>query len=391
MKNFLLPSRYAFLGAFIVCNAIICSVAAWNYNLAMLAALRMDIDGFLIFLGALSLVFVVVISVIDLTRADAFTSRVWFECVWVAVFLLLELGGAIVMSLVGPGTLCTSRLMAKISDVCVSTQLVLAMSWICVVTSLAYVLFLSISAFTRSRQDPTVWQASVRRYRWDAPLEEQPNTAGTFRKSHTSIKAPQPRRLAPGGLYAHRASLNSQYDVERSAPDRERLVPPVPVIPPQHVREMRQAPAPRPPVVPAEPSLYPRHMEVYTSRPNPPPALQPAPQLNRTLARLPSPPPLGNWPRADIINEPVRKKRRDPPLPPFSSTRAGPPSAPTWPAAPATYVPPSSSSSRAAAPPRPLPSQTSPSRSDRPDWRNRVNVPPPLDLSGIRSQRTRTG
>jgi hypothetical protein len=395
MKNIILPCRLAFFGAFIICNAIICGAAAWNFNIATMVARRMDIDSFLVFLGALSLVFAVLISVIDLTRKDAFAGRVWFECVWVAVFLLLELGGAIVMSVFGPGILCEAKMVARYVDACVSTRLVVAMSWICVVVSLAYLLFLCISASVCARQDPTVWQASVRRYRWDGLSEELPNTANTFRKSHTSIKAPQPRRLALGSLYAHRASLNSQHDVERSAADRGRPVPPVPVIPLHHHREMRQAPAPRPVVVPAEPSLYPRHMESYTPRPNPPlpsRAVQQPPQFDRTIPRVPSPPPLGNWPRADIINQPVRKKRRDPPPPPSVSTRVGLPSAPIQP----TYIPPSSSTSRPAAPPRPAPvpsrtpSRTSPPRTgDRPDWRNRVNVPPPLDLSKISSRRPR--
>jgi len=364
--NVVLAFRYAFLGAFVVCNAIICSSAGWSLGIVQSMGRSMDINGYLIFLGALALAFVVVTSVIELTRKDAFTTRVWFECLWVGVFFVLELCGAAVLTAVGSGLMCDVFATIRVSDACTSNRLTLAGSWACVMSLLLYLLVLGVSAWVHHREDPTVWQATVRDYSWDGTRSELPNSAplpGCFSRHTLSIKAPQPRRLALPDIYAHRGSRISRgYDVERTQPP----VPPVPVISPP--RLMRQAT--REPVALPQPSLYPRHMELYTSG-------QPSRPIKGHRSSK-TPPPLGSWPRANILNEPLPKKRREAPYVPRP-----PPNPSPRPSPDRVYIPTPVS--------RPTGPRTTPARSKNPsgDWRSRVVVPPPLDLSKISTSRPR--
>lgn len=359
--NIVLPFRYVFFGIFVICNAIICSAAAWNFGIAQMIGRRMEIDGYLIFLGAMDLAFVVVISVIELTRKNALTSRVWFECIWLGVLLILHISGAAVLSSAGSGVMCDPILVAQIPDACTSLRLTLAASWICAIILLFYFAILTISAYMRHKEDRTVWQATVRDYCWTSFCTKLPNSDALPAPplKAASIKAPQPRRLALPAMYAQGAD----YDVERGY--YERPIPPVPALPQRHMRQVtREA------IQPLPPSLYPRHLQGYA------PPTQPAPRPPASE----TPPPLGSWPRANIVNEPVTKKRRAPP----SAPRAAPLPA-LQPNPPPVFVPAPTS--------RPAGPRTTPARTPKKpsgDWRSRVVVPPPLDLSKISSKRPST-
>lgn len=354
--SIVLPFRYTFFGIFVICNAIICSAAAWNFGIAQMFGRRMDIDAYLIFLGALDLAFIVVVSVIELTRRNAVVSRVWFECSWLGLMFILHLCGAAVLTARGPQVMCSVALVAQISDACTSIRLTLAASWICVTSLLIYFFTLVAFACVCYREDRTVWRATVREYPWDGCCKEIPNAPPPPPKP-ASIKAPQPRRLALPALYAHRSRHSADYDIE----------PGQTFPPPHHMSQItREA------IQPPPPSLYPRHLQAYAPRYQPPP---PQPVAGRSTTE--TPPPLGSWPRANIINEPVHKKRRAAP-----AQRHLPEPAPT---VQPVYVPLPTS--------RPLGPRTTPARPPKKpsgDWRSRVVVPPPLDLSKISSKRPST-
>jgi len=356
--NIVLPFRFTFFGIFVICNAIICSAAAWNLGIAQMISRRMDIDGYLIFLGALDLAFVVVISVIDLTRRNALTSRVWFECSWLGVLLALHISGAAVLTATGSNIMCDSALAMQIPDACTSIRLTLATSWICVTSLLIYFFTLVLFACLCYRDDRSVWQATVRDYPWDGCCKQLPNSA-TFPlppPKPASIKAPQPRRLALPALYSQRHRLSTDYESQ--------------TFPPSH--HMQQAA--RVAIQPPPPSLYPRHLQPYASRYQPPP-----PPLAEDRSTTETPPPLGSWPRANIVNEPVHKKSRPPATP-----RAVPEPVPR-PNPRSIYVPP-----RASRPSGPRATAPRPPKKPSGDWRSRVVVPPPLDLSKISTNRPST-
>jgi len=320
---------------------------------------------YLSFVGALALLFFCIIAVVELTRKGAVTARVWFECTWVGFFFVLELCGAAALTAIGPGVMCDFRVKSHVNDTCTSTRVVLAFSWICALLLLTYFLVLTISALICRKHDPSVWDASVRRYRWHdtcKSLDSTPNSPSLPRfrsQAAPSIKAPQPRRPSPSTLYAHRSGLSPEYNIEHFQPLPERPARAASVS--RQMRETTREVAPAP-------SLYPQHMRSYTPH-------QPSqPAQARLLPE--SPPPLGSWPRANVVNEPLRKKRwQAPPSLPLTSHRPPPPD---------THSPPSAS--------RPTGPRTSPtqSRNQSRDLRNRVAVPPPLDLSKISTSRPNT-
>jgi hypothetical protein len=137
-----------------------------------------------------------------------------------------------------------------------------------------------------------------------------------------------------------------------------RPVPPIPAAaPPSHL--LTRA-ASRQPAVPV-PSLYPQHLQSSVTRP--PQPLQPSPA---------SPPPLGNWPRADAVEQPLRSVRRPP-----QATANGRASSTTRPHPPSETVSSALPSSRSRLS---GPRTTSGSRE--------IRRPPPLNLTKISAFRS---
>jgi hypothetical protein len=276
---------------------------------------------------------------------------------------------------------------------CTSTRVVLIFSWTCTLLSalpfyspplcyqadlisqvIGYFTLLMTLAISRSKRDSSVWRANVHRYQWhdaDKQVHSVPFSPAFFgRRAVPQIKVPTPpRRPAP----LRQLSLKS--NLATPAPAANGVT-----------RPMRQ-------VSVAAATLYAQHMHDYL----PPPPAGPAP-------RAPEPPPLGNWPNANAINEPMRKKRREaPPAPPAVETTTSRSRMLTAPPPPA---PPQQQ--RRTTPPRVVAASTMTTAS-RPgtqesvassvasrgsgrkpsgDWRSRVVVPPPLDLSKISTNRS---
>jgi len=175
---------------------------------------------------------------------------------------------------------------------------------------MSYFLFLVVTIATHQLQehDPSIWQREVREFPWpdtqNTPKGTSPTTV--FDRSGTqasAIMAPQPRQAAPAELYAYRGPT-AQYEIEYYRPPTAFSPPalPEPAIPGHRQKmSMKQMPV----------SVYPKAVQssiVAQSIPA---------QLPDRRQRPPSPPPLGDWPRADIMSQPSRSlstKARPPPL-----------------------------------------------------------------------------
>jgi len=379
----LIPScRYLMFAIVIISNAIICSVSVWNYFIAQAINHNLQVDAYLVFLGAFSLSFVFLIIFMGLIWRRSVTCHVWFESLWVGVFFCLEFAGAVGLSSIVPTLMCDpSSVVTPLPQSCTSTQVLLAFTWICSITLLGYLLLLVISASLHARTDYRVWHRAVRHFDWpnlpDAVEEStiSSSSSPSGRDSPMSIVAPKPRRIVPAALFGYRRPTSSEYKIDpfiHRGPSVHVIRPPPTAAPPQMTQQPRivswgyQASA-----------FYPVHVQA-TFASHPYGTQLPAP---RTHDMPPTPPPLGDWPRADAVSQPRREKRQPalqqlPPPPPPPLFQSALVSAPYHVATPAMPPP------AALVSPRSRPSgPRSRSRSQTGDWMR----PPPLDLSQVSS------
>jgi len=370
MKNILIPFRYFVFAAFIVCNAISCSTAVWNLALSQEAGRLLSVDVFVTLVGASALAFIFTIIIIELVNRELVTGRVWFECMWVGFFSLLEFCAAVALSVIGPGVMCNALVTEFIVDSCTSTRVVLAFLWICTSILLAYLILLTTSAYMHKNENPQIWSCSVRWFDWsgtrsyigsDGPKSLSLPHFVEKKRPGSLIIVPKPRQT---GFYAQ---PNMGIDSDEHLQPQMQPAPamtverPLPVVPapevhqPQRTRETAS-------------SFYPRHMQsVVASQPQQPSYFsKPMKELPRSSS---PPPPLGDWPRPSIISEPRSKRQQQPSrgftVPPASSHRPQP----------------SSESTRPLRPMRPTHRSTRSGSTSA----DRRRIPPPLDLSKISS------
>jgi hypothetical protein len=324
--NFLATLRYLVFAIFIVCNAILASVAVWNSSLDVSSSNREShVDVYEVVVGALGLALVFTIIFVELVRRNAFTSRVWFECLWTTIFFGLYLGGAVVLSVVGVDEMCESTTQSKNSEsqsllppgTCASSQVLLGFTWSCTFVLLMYLILLVTLTFANRNNEsvPRIWECTVHNF---PPLtSRRSNTPAAFLPRFTQDKTPEvvspaPRRpgTVPSALYTLRSfGLNSQYQIEHFRPPSHTSDPPMlsnPVTSPADYLHRNPS---NPGHAMAAVALYPQFL---SSAYVPPARMQPPPmaavQSSHRLSR--SPPPLGDWPRADA---PLRIKRKNPP------------------------------------------------------------------------------
>ncbi|KAI9443649.1 hypothetical protein H4582DRAFT_1926513 [Lactarius indigo] len=329
LSFFLYLFRYFLFAITVISDAIICSAAAWNLPIAKNANLhtQQQVDIYMIFLGALSLLLVIPMVFIDIFSHRAITGRVWVECLWIDFLWLLHLIGVIFVTAFLPHDMCTPQAKFIDGDSCTSAKLILAFSWICTINLFTYLVALVVSAVLHYKQDYTVWSSHVRSYPWYShslahKLGNRPSSQPPRHQHQAPISAPQPRR--PIQLPA-RAVLSFVHKVEQMhVPDQDPGDP----APDRRVSQpaMQQTTAP-----PARLTvLYPLHIQaVWGASATSPtsggggnsaalPPVSANSQMPLRSAPLPSaplppdggPPPLWNWPRPDIMTlpPPARKK-----------------------------------------------------------------------------------
>ncbi|KAI9430510.1 hypothetical protein H4582DRAFT_2016233, partial [Lactarius indigo] len=263
LSFFLYLFRYFLFAITVISDAIICSAAAWNLPIAKNANLhtQQQVDIYMIFLGALSLLLVIPMVFIDIFSHRAITGRVWVECLWIDFLWLLHLIGVIFVTAFLPHDMCTPQAKFIDGDSCTSAKLILAFSWICTINLFTYLVALVVSAVLHYKQDYTVWSSHVRSYPWYShslahKLGNRPSSQPPRHQHQAPISAPQPRR--PIQLPA-RAVLSFVHKVEQMhvpdqdpgdpAPDRRPCgVPPLPARPREGVETARPFPlSPRTP------------------------------------------------------------------------------------------------------------------------------------------------
>lgn len=337
MKSALLFARYVLFGLFVVCNAIICSVAVWNHSLiqADLGGQTLQVDVYLIFLGAFSLVFILPIIFADLLCSDPLSARVWFECVWVAFVWLMQLAGAAAVTAIAPHTQCVAQVTLVNNNACLSTRILLAFTWTCTIILLLYLFLLVVTAVTTQRIDPGVWHHNVRYLRIETTrqclpsAQNSPSTPRFIKGRGTSeVHNPRPLRPAPPPLvYGHRAGLDYEYEIEHYRPDVPEQIASDSAL---SLPEAIPAPSvsyPSPAFVYSQtmrglippqtgPPLAPSRLDTSIVYANPTQSSIPAQQARTSPPSASASPPsssLLDWPRANIMEQPVKIKRKPPP------------------------------------------------------------------------------
>ncbi|KAF9453235.1 hypothetical protein P691DRAFT_720042 [Macrolepiota fuliginosa MF-IS2] len=333
--------RYCVLVTFLVCSALVSSVAVWNLGLVNGVGIAnrsslLGMDAYLTFLGCSGLVLLFVIAFIEIAHKCWSIATVWFECVWVSLWGLMYFAAGIALTVIESQEDCSTT---DGSSRCVSAQVLLAFTWLCAVTLLIYFSTFMFAVFINKKKDPTIWHSIMRKFPWSgtcAILASAPPTPTLPRFQNTVpiIKAPKPKHARPGNtgrapIFSWRSGLSHEYHIEHYRPPT--VVQPV---------ATRAADRPRAAALPALPtpalpsiemetpennfasSLYPFYMQraiiIANSEPaHPEPASTHVPAgVTTRVARPPahtslpaSPPPLGNWPRSDIIAQPPMSKK----------------------------------------------------------------------------------
>ncbi|TEB31272.1 hypothetical protein FA13DRAFT_356033 [Coprinellus micaceus] len=370
--------RYFVFGLFLVCNAIVATVAVWNLNLLQDALFPsssspLRTDAYLTFVGCAGLALIFPILFCELAQKSIFLVTVWFECIWVALFCLMELAGAAAASAAGADQLCATPLYwiaipIDRSAICTSSQVLQAFSWICGLFLLAYFVLFFMTILLRRKDDDTVWRCNTSQVHWEgsqhridtpvsptgAHMQEKPThrkwgTRSGRRSGGFSIAAPRPFNAAANAVRRAILSYRSGQSVDLTsegptqpqpastkveewrhstfrisrapapevvaelAPDLERPLPPAPLPLAPHPPTMvtRQATS-----VTFGQSFYPQHMHgVLPTAPERQPPMQQVQSPARTSKQPPSPSPIGQWPRIDASVP--QKKRKSNVLPPL--------------------------------------------------------------------------
>ncbi|KAJ8078671.1 hypothetical protein PM082_012954 [Marasmius tenuissimus] len=360
MQYSIVALRYTVFGLLVAFNAVVASVAVWN--LTFLDVLdkagrgpARAVDCFLIFVGTSGLVVVFSILFIELARRNALTSRLWFEAGWSCLFFLMDLSGAIAFTVIVPKQTCNE---ARGDPSCRSTHVLMAFVWMTTVLLLLYCTILAAHTMMSSKGDCRVWTHSIH---YLPPLPKSLSTATPVEMPRSwkpeAIAAPQPLRPTPTVMYSYRSGLSPDYRIEHFEPPPENLT--------SRLSSTIQPAAFHDP--PPRNALYPQFLQPTLTADQPSsasPQNLPASSAPPQSAAVPTPSPLGDWPRADIMKRPSdRKPARNSRVP--ASKHRSEPNAASNPVSPPPPIRHSDSRPRPSGPRtshRPLPPQPSGAR-----------------------------
>lgn len=239
MLNLLQSLRFFIFGAFVICSAIITSVAVWNLSIVQSiasAATAKQVDAYLIFVGASGLLLIFPIVFCELASKHVFLVRLWFELLWVGSYWVMLLIGAAIITAQSNSQLCDSitgnppfpSFTSSEQSPCASSQVLQAFTWISAILLLGYFILLSILAYVQYKDDSTILQCRVHRF----PVAHKHHTlksgptsplrAGFRAQSPPVIAAPTPLRIAnlrEAILRNHRANQSRDYQVEHEQGD----------------------------------------------------------------------------------------------------------------------------------------------------------------------------
>jgi len=375
MNNFVW-FRYVVFALSIIWSAVIASFSVWNLGYALSPnslgqVVRVDSYGIavngVVLLGVFTMIF------IEVGRKNAFTSRIWFDCLWSGLFFLLNLSFASVVTALLPSQMCSGTPQLP-SGACTSTKALQGSTWVNTITLFAYFATIFLTAVIYSGSDNRLWGYSIynlstyNRSNGSSRLPSPPSSPipGMLHRfiKPPSIIAPRPQRPANSVAdlmpYAYRSGLSPDYQIEHfQLPDESQRPPPV----------IGSGPS----------NLYPGFMRpslpLGAYLPSPSKRYSDLPSVLQQKQQGPggSPPPLGEWPRLDIMKQESRRSRRITPKVPLVHPEPPPPPS----------VPQPDEATTSGNVPMPLPRSKPSGPRTRGSISQPGNRPPPLDLTDI--------
>lgn len=307
MLSLFLFFRAAVFAFFIICNAIICSVAAWNLSFAQETTRVASVDGFLIFVGALGIVVIFPVIFIEVLRKGAVASKVWFEVLWLTFFWVLNFVGAVSATAIVSHDFCgfPSADVHLAGSACTSAKILVVFAWLNSAFVLMYLLLLTIFSILHQEEDQQVWKSSVCEFPWFATkhcIRSIPNSPVMrySRAKYPSLVIPKPFRPAPQLVFNHgRAGLGSQVEIEHFtdivSSEGHSIHPPYSDLGEGGFKSFATSALVTVPV-PAATTLYPSYVQrVETDENYRDHGANNTYYMNRASGS--SPPPIRNWPR----------------------------------------------------------------------------------------------
>jgi hypothetical protein len=163
MSTFL-AVRYVAFALFILFCGLTGSFAALNLGFITSGVVKLQppveaLGIYLIIISVANVVFLVPVIGTELYRKGALTSRIWFELLWVSIFFLAYLGGAISATLLTPSAVCQTAGPMKLA--CMSSMALIAFAWISSSIYLIYFFTLLAYCIIHSKPNFNIWNTSV--------------------------------------------------------------------------------------------------------------------------------------------------------------------------------------------------------------------------------------
>ncbi|KZT11254.1 uncharacterized protein LAESUDRAFT_720461 [Laetiporus sulphureus 93-53] len=313
MNKLFASYRYFVFVLFVICNAVICAVAAWNLSLALDIQFHswIEVDALLVSAAATALLFIFTFMFVDVLCKQSAMRHVWVECLWVGLFGVLELACAAAVTTTTSDSKCvTADEDGQITEgPCTTSSLMVGFTWAAATDMLMYFAVLAVIALLHQRNDPLIWQSSTLDYSWFALRSSLPSAPSS------------PTRALPGNPSKSSRGSPPPYPTEFG---RRMFANPPPDLEKQDL-ERNEAAAP----MPASVALY--RMQSQTARPFPakraswqPRQLQLSANVPLPTTTAPTPKPLRTAPVETVAPSPS-------PSPPPESDSGSEPSTPATP------------------------------------------------------------
>lgn len=271
MVSTFLVCRYVVFALFVSYSAIIASVAAWNLGYTRGIVAISQVDLFLTVVGIFETLFIFPVICVDISRRGAHSSRLNFEIGWVGLFWIFQLAGAAATTALTPNGLCGKNIAGIVvaPAACTSAQVLVAFTWISMMTHMFYLLSLIFMGIAHSKRSPEVWRSGVRDFPWfsgGTGLRRLESATSSDMESQKAFYASAPRQGRPramtqveGSIYVARPYQTAPYihtEVPQPPPARlaHHVVRPVQQQEPSfynqalglHLGERREGPVPPP-------------------------------------------------------------------------------------------------------------------------------------------------
>jgi len=160
-------------------------LASWNIGATVSSGLSTPGASVFLILNGGALFAFIAAGLAELVSPNARTANVAFECVWTAVFSVLQLGAGIAVTVNSPAIMCQPE---ASWGVCASSHLLVPVSWLSSFAAIAYSLMLFGTTIAHMHAYPSIWWTSVYSLPWFLPpISNEPDMTELRSQSHSKV------------------------------------------------------------------------------------------------------------------------------------------------------------------------------------------------------------